>query len=307
MPSTVRGSGFLLITGQFVVEGLSPDGDTVAFKPNDPALASQLEDSKALVVKLQKSKHGTFSLRYEAIDTPETHYPSPVKGLGEGWQPVAAGDGATDANLKLLGFPQVAWSQKKDGRRGKVKATVSPRPGYILARASDGRNGRAVAFLFTGRAPAADGRRVHVTADMVNKSVNYQLLLQGWAYPTYYDGLFGDLRDEFTKAAKAARKARRGVWKVDRTRSGFDYKAINPFDPPTGGQVILPKLYRRLYQYSSGHPSLAGFADWLRKGDDSVIPIQTVHKQPFAVWIKSTKNKIQLTIDPEQLIFVPKG
>lgn len=303
MPSTVSGSGFLLISGSFIVEGLSPDGDTVAFKPDHPDLAAQLENSKALVANLRRSKRGTFNLRYEAIDTPETHYPAPAKGMHEGYQPRSGGDGAADANLKLLGFRNLTWTKDRAGMRNRIKGPVAAIPGYILARASDGKNGRAVSFVYTGRPPRANSAgRVIVTPAMIRQSVNYQLLLQGWAYPTFYEGLFGDLRDVFAQATRAARQAKRGVWKTDRTRSGFDYGAICPF-PAGGGQLILPKLFRRLYLYSNGRPALAGFSDWLRKHGDVVRKTALMHKQQFGTYVTYSGGKLKLTVDPETLIF----
>ena len=68
--------------------------------------------------------------------------------------------------------------------------------------------GRPVAFAFAGTPPEADGSSVFLTAARMKDSLNYKSVLEGLAYPTYYKGLFSDLRNELTQAAITARAAK---------------------------------------------------------------------------------------------------
>src|SRR4051812_14468705 len=60
---------FSLIKGTFHVAGYSPDGDSIRFQADDKSLWAKLSGPPA---KLNAREH--TQLRFEAIDTLETHY-----------------------------------------------------------------------------------------------------------------------------------------------------------------------------------------------------------------------------------------
>ena len=67
-------------------------------------------------------------------------------------------------------------------------------------------------------------------------------------YRTFYSKLYVDLRADLAAAAVAARAARRRVWDLETTLSGF---ALTSRGQLRDDLVILPKLFRRLAEYLS--------------------------------------------------------
>jgi endonuclease YncB( thermonuclease family) len=294
---------FWVIKGTYVTEGKAPDGDTVTFKPDKPSLLKKLENNAALLRKLDEK--GVVNLRFEGIDTPETHYPSPAKGGHQTHQPDAPANAATDFTLKSLGFTNVVWGSNDEGRRTKVKSASGSGRGYILSNASDGRNGRAVSFVYAGNPPQDDGDAVYLSASDVKSSVNYKALEAGVSYPTYYNSLYSDLRKEMSKAVAAARAANRGIWKIDRTTAGFQYGGLDTIQKT---HMILPKFFRRLVEYGFlGHAGGSGFKGWLQDKDDFLITTDQLHERELADLVQFSGGKLSLDTKPEDIIFRPKG
>jgi endonuclease YncB( thermonuclease family) len=73
----------------------------------------------------------------------------------------------------------------------------------------------------------------------VAHSVNAEMLRSGLTYPTYYKGLFPDLRNSLTAIVASARQGKKGVWALDWTSTGF---AVTGLPSITNDHVILPKL-----------------------------------------------------------------
>ena len=71
--------------------------------------------------------------------------------------------------------------------------------------------------------------------------MNFQLVADGLAYPTYYSKLFPDLRNALTAAATQAHSDQRGVWEDDATTSGATITSLEALHEQL---VILPKLFR---------------------------------------------------------------
>src|SRR5688572_9288206 len=84
------------IPGQFAIVGYEPDGDSVRFIADDLTAYNDLH--RAYRIR-SSTKDGSVQLRFEAVDTPETHY-------GRDAQPL--GDEARDRTLALLGFNNFA-------------------------------------------------------------------------------------------------------------------------------------------------------------------------------------------------------
>ncbi|MCH8146420.1 MAG: hypothetical protein IH987_00270 [Planctomycetes bacterium] len=129
---------FTLIKGTFHVTGYAPDGDSVKFKANNKALWTRLSGPKA-----KMNQKGHVQLRFEGIDTLETHFQSEQ-------QPIDLANAATDFTLKLAGIKDVVWTENR--HRVKSAKDGNDAPGYILTRTTEG-YGRPVAFVFAGSAP----------------------------------------------------------------------------------------------------------------------------------------------------------
>jgi hypothetical protein len=216
-------------------------------------------------------------------------------------QPKTFGNEASQELLQFLGFKTV---------RRKADEVVSESdpdevPGYILTRFAD-QYGRSVAFAFKGKAPEADGSNIRITPAMLKKSANFHLLQQGLAYPTFYSKLYVDLRKTMTEAVVKARSASQGLWDKDKTNKGFEVKDLETL---TDEVVILPKLFRRLVDYlalNDGSADLGGFSEYLKARQDRLIVLPDAQVTGFDVVVKVDGQKVNLSVSPEQLVFMEK-
>jgi len=298
MPLNVIGKNaksFTLIKGTFHVTGYSPDGDSVRFKADHDTNWKKISGTP------KKNKKGHVQLRYEGIDALETHYQPKVKGSHSEHQPLVFADAARRFNLERLGIKNVVWNAKQT----KVASAQDGTRGYIVTRAIDNpRNGRPVAFVYSGNPGQADGSKIHLGAALVRRSVNYKLVSAGYAYPTYYPTVFSDLRDAFTAAVKKARSTKKGFWPKDKT-GGF---LFNGKQTLTDRSPLLPKLFRRLIEHLAGGGTLAGFRAFLHGKEDGVLILPQAHHTSALDAVVSVKGrKIALTVLPENLVFDEKG
>jgi endonuclease YncB( thermonuclease family) len=274
---------FYVIKGTFHVEGYSPDGDSVRFKADNKEHWTKLSGRPA---ELNAKDHA--QLRFEAIDTLETHY----KGMH---QPLKLATGALENLLEGLSITGVEWNDL----RTKITKANDGTEGYVVSRAVE-KNGRPVSFVYTGEPPKEDGSEVFLDTDMVRQSLNYRALEGGFAYPTYYKGLFSDLREALTEAVAHAREDERGVWAEDRTTEGFEVEGLESI---TQEHVILPKLFRRLAEYLEGGGPVTGFEEFLAAKAEEVIVISTVHPTHFDTVVEVEGDTVRMTEPPESLIF----
>ncbi len=275
---------FSLIRGTFHVKGYSPDGDSIRFKADDETNWDLLDGPPP---KLNARKHA--QLRLEAIDTLETHF-------GTAHQPLALAKDATAHLMGRLGITGVAWNANMT----TVTAANDDVAGYILAREVE-KNRRPVAFAFSGVPGEADGASVVLDAARVLASANAEMLRSGFAYPTYYSGLFPDLRVALSGETAAARAGEKGVWAEDVTTEGFD---VPDRDAIINDHVILPKLFRRLADYLQGGGSGAGFKVWLATLQEKILIISTAHATHFDTIIEETGTTIRMTEPPENVMFM---
>ncbi len=278
---------FKVIKGTFHITGYSPDGDSIRFKANKP---SQWKSLKGGRVKLNKKNHA--QLRIEAIDTLETHYKKKH-------QPKEFADLATKKLFRLLGIKNVVWN--KNG--SKVISADDGVPGYIVTRMAE-RYGRPVSFVFSDILNLEDGEDLYLTNTIARKSINYKMLTKGLAYPTFYDGMFYDLRELFEKATIKARKEKRGIWSKDRTNT---YTKINELADITDVHVLMPKLFRRITAYLKKNPSFNAedFITELESKREKVLIMSILHFTHFDNLISvNSEGKIKLSQKPENLIFL---
>jgi hypothetical protein len=280
---------FTAIHGSFHVVRYSPDGDSIRFQPANPALLDDLDGPPARV-----NARGHVQLRIEAIDALETHY-NPPSGGGTYHRPIALADAARSRLLDFVGIRNVVWNTN----RSNVISADDGTPGYILARAVE-KNGRPVSFVFAGEAADEDGGDVHLDEAVLRRSFNFLAIEEGLAYPTYYRGLFNDLRNALTAAVIAARTAGRGIHALDATMSGIDADSIAVL---TEEAAILPKLFRRLITYVVSHGTAVGFKDTLEESREPVLHIPTGNFTHFDTFIEETGNRIRMTCTPEELVF----
>ena len=278
---------FFAIKGTFHVTGYSPDGDSIRFKANNKSRWNLLSGRK---VKLNAKEHA--QLRIEAIDTLETHYK-------QEHQPLEFADKATKRLFKLVGIKNVKWNDK----RSKVISAADGIAGYILARMAE-RYGRPVCFVFDSSMGWTDGQEIHLDKATAKKSVNFKMLRAGLAYPTFYDGLFYDLREVFAKETVKVRKAKKGIWKEDTTHKFF--KIANLMDV-ADTHVIMPKLFRRVVAHFKqfGSFNAKDFVNNLKNTPERLFVLTYLHFTHFdnVIQVKNN-NQVKLTQNPEDLIFI---
>lgn len=155
--------------------------------------------------------------------------------------------------------------------------------------------------MFAGKPLVADGSKIFLDVEQLQKSVNYHQLESGLAYPTYYKGLFPDLRQACTDAVGRARAAHLGIWALDRTNTDFTLDNIAAI---TDGHVILPKLFRCLVEYLQGGGSVTGFKEFLEARAEDILIISEAHFTHFDTVVEVEGNTVPMTEPPENLIFM---
>ncbi len=274
--------GFTLIKGTFHVVGYSPDGDSIRFKANDNNNWVKINGN----IKLNAKEHA--QLRFQAIDTLETHYKRTH-------QPLEFALKAMNFLLDHLSIKNVSW----DANMKKVISAEDGTPGFIFCREAE-KYGRPIAFVYSGEIDIEDGSEIFLDNIRIKSSVNYQLLYEGLAYPTYYKGLFHDLREAFTEATKIARAGNKGFYPKDKTNSGFQVNSIQTISEEI---VILPKLFRRLLAHLKEHDDLKNFIEILKKKRESILILNKEHFAYFDNIIEVTGNKVKLKEPIENIVF----
>lgn len=275
---------FLLIKGTFHVVGYSPDGDSIRFQARNRDLWEELGGPP---VSLNGRDHA--QLRLEAIDTLETHF-------GNSHQPLEYALAALNALMVDLGIENLVWNASHT----MVTAASDAVDGFILSRTVE-KNHRPVAFAFAGQTAEADGSQVFLDGELLKQSVNYQQVAAGMAYPTYYTGLFSDLRNVFTAATQNARSAGLGLWPSDKTNIGFQVLGLSSIE---NDHVLFPKLFRRLAEHLEGGGSIVNFEQFVASKQEEIIIISSAHTTHFDTIIEVENQTIRMTELPENIIFV---
>lgn len=277
---------FFLIKGTFHVKGYSPDGDSIRFRARNPDNWKKLSGPAA-----ELNARGHAQLRVEGVDALETHY--------QGYhQPMKLARAACRYLLSYLGIDEVVW----DESQSRVIKAQDETEGYILARSTEA-NRRPVAFVFAGGIEHRDGSEVILDESILKRSLNYGLIARGLAYPTYYNGLFSDLRLPLTRAMARARSEERGVWPFDLTTKGFSVPGLEPL---TENVVILPKLFRRLVDYMGDGGMMDGFRAHLQARCEPLVRVSQVHFTRLDAVVDVKGDRVRLTESPENLIFLDK-
>lgn len=283
--------------------GLEPDGDSIHFRPDDPALLDRLERQPG-GQKFRLLTIGSLNLRMEGIDALEIHYTPSIKGAHRSHQPREFADAARDALTGLLDMNPVPYAQPANVRV-KPPVPVDGVRGAILSRALDV-HGRPVSFLFAGKAPARSGAEVRLGRAQLRRSLNYRMVAAGAAYPLFYDTLFKALRDELADAAIKARGRKAGIWRADLGKSGL--KAASQADLEARA-VIFPKLFRRLTDYfAEGNAGPGGFIAWLAAtgGENDQVMEPSGNFTHFDNVVSVKRGKVALRYRPEEMVFISR-
>jgi len=283
---------FYVITGTFHVVGASPSGDSIHFHATDESKWALLGANPPVILR---GSTRSANLRFEAIDAPETSFQP--EGSFAGYHELPALASAARAGMlsgvgvgDVISTPQGIVTQAgNDGARG-----------YILARSVDKYN-RPVAFVYSGDPPAPNGSLFRLDVEHLRKSVNYMLVQEGLVYPTYYTGLFPDLRSAITEAVVRARQSGKGVWAQDRTNRGVD---VSDLAAVMDRSVILPKLFRRIVDYMDGGGGIEGFDDFLAARRERVLKLSEGHFTHFDNLVNIEGITISLSRPPEDLVFI---
>lgn len=290
---------YTLIRGRFHIHypdsprsGPQPDGDTIKFEPDTPALVNNLRRRGA---GPDFNSRGYVNIRFEAIDALETHF--------EGHhQPLDLANAARDAMLTAAGYTAVEFHE--NGLTVSRAEPLSPR-GYVLSRTLDP-HGRIVAFVFAGDPAESDGAQICLRADRARASINAGLLEGGFVYPSFYDTLPTDLREALAAIAAAARNAGRGLWPNSMGTVARPATIRNAADAQ--GAVLFPKLFRRLSTYFAGGANgLGGFQAWLRevpggRDDQLVFPPMEFGNLHDILAIQG--DRLWLTRDSESFVII---
>jgi endonuclease YncB( thermonuclease family) len=294
---------YRLLTGTYVIRypespnnGPEPDGDTVKFRPDDPALVEDLARISGTQPDL--SRQHRISLRFEGVDALETHFAGSHQELG-------LATGARDFTLAALGFTDVVFRQDRPNQ--VESASADELPGWILTNGVEG-NGRLVTFAFTGTAPMADGAEVFLDDDLLGRSVNARLLVRGLAYPMLYSTLPASLRRALAGLSGDARAAGAGVWATG-TADPASPATVTGLDD-VERLVIWPKLFRRLVSFfAGGNTDLADFDAWLRADrkdrDDALFLLDTGEVGNMHDVIDATTGKVRLNRWPDTFVVLP--
>lgn len=278
---------FTLIKGSFRAVGMSPDGDSIRFAADDRDLINNLPGGPP-----DRNPRPSVQLRLEGIDALETHYAARH-------QPTQWARAARDRLLNFVGIRNVVW----DANQATVVSANDGTRGWILSRAKE-KYGRPVAFLFAGETVEQDGSQIMLRTDLLKQSFNHAAMAEGLAYPTYYEGLFSDLRNELTSVAQAARANGLGLWPVDRSTAGFDATSLAVIIDDV---AILPKLFRRLSDYMATEGTAVGFREALELSEEPVWDLRNQNLTHFDTFIEQPPGSvhIRMTRAPEELVFDP--
>jgi endonuclease YncB( thermonuclease family) len=295
---------YTLLRGEFVIrypdlprQGPEPEGDTIKFRPDTPALVETLPRRSGVPADLNARG---ISVRLEAIDALETHFQ-------ETHQELAGANAARDELLRLLGFTNVRFF---DDLPNKIQsADQDALRGHVLSNGIDA-NGRLIAFVYPGDHPGPDGTTVFVDPALVDQSLNAVLLAAGHAYPAFYATLPADLRTHLAAVSERARAAQPPVGLWPRSTADPNGAATIANLDAAEGLVIWPKLFRRIVPYlAAGFPDFNSFDAWLRDDpvhrDDELFLIETLERGNMHDVVRGVGQQLRLTVWPEDFIISP--
>jgi hypothetical protein len=295
---------YTLLRGSFVIrypdlprQGPEPDGDTIKFRPDTPALVEALPRRSGTPPDINARG---ISVRLEAIDALETHFQ-------ETHQELTGANAARDELLRRLGFTNVTFFSDLPNK--VQSADQDSIRGHVLSNGIDA-NGRLIGFVYPGDDLGPDGRVVFVDEALVDQSLNAVLLAAGHAYPAFYATLPADLRTHLATMSEEARAAQPPVGLWPRSTADPDGPATIANLDALEELVMWPKLFRRIVPYlASGFTSFDGFDAWLRADpvhrDDELFLLDKLEPGNMHDVVRGVGQQVQLTVWPEDFIISP--
>jgi endonuclease YncB( thermonuclease family) len=279
------GVPFLTLKGTFVVRGAQqPDGDTIAFSSSRPYSAGPVRTN----VPVDTTGKKTTNLRLQSIDAPEKSQP--------------LGAQSRDFLLEFLGFDPVDLGLGDDDF--KADGPPRKRTGWLATHEMDG-NGRPLSYVFAENPGFRHGEIVSAAEveAVLKSSANYASVAKGWSFPAFYENSDELHAYLFRAVAEAARAAKRGVWAVDRTTTGF---VPTPAALGAGGTLVYPKFYRRVLKWKQAKPKGSAFIAWLKKQADGKKLVQGAKPVPVPLaelFEKVGSSQVRVPYDVTRLWF----
>ncbi|MBN1880789.1 MAG: thermonuclease family protein [Deltaproteobacteria bacterium] len=277
---------YKIIKGSFHVKGYSPDGDSIRFQANESVHWDYFTWKNANKKKSEKKQ-----LRFEAIDALETHYE-------ESHQPRSFGVAALEILLEMIGIKDVIYNIAVT----KIVSASDGSSGFIAASSIDMYE-RPISLVFPADVDLVDGRELDAGDLPLDDSINMKLLELGLVYPTFYGTMQDELLTAFTSATEKAREKRVGIWALDKTP---EFMLWNK-DTIQDDVIIFPKLFRRLTAFFEGRSSYDELNEYLKKQKDKLLIRSTGEKKMMHEIMEIDGRHIKFLMNPENLIFEPKG
>lgn len=295
---------YTVLRGSFVIrypdlpsQGPEPDGDTIKFRPDTPALVNTLprQSGRPADIGLRG-----ISVRLEAVDALETHF-------SETHQELLGANAARDFLLARLGFTNVKFFADQPNKI--ESADQDELRGHVLANGIDA-NGRLIAFVYPGEHQGPDGAVIFIDEATVGQSVNAELLSRGDAYPAFYATLPATLRAHLAAMATSARTTLPAIGLWPRAVGDPDGPAEVAGLAALQQLVIWPKLFRRVVSYlGAGFTAFDAFDAWLRADpvhrDDQLFLLDTLERGNLHDVVRAGGSQLQLTVWPERFIINP--
>lgn len=281
-------TGFINVPIQRSFRG-DPDGNTLwLWNPDTDQQDVKQDlslDSNLKIVKQGKAPYPYLKIRFEGMDTPETHFNGAREGMpGTGGPMVKQNYGylARDQLFQLLG---------KDLEGTEKKPTVRLECRMIKGKRFYDSHKRVIGKVYL------EGNQ--------KESLNMQMVESGYAFPLLYDSMKQQDKNKIRELAQEAYNKDAGVWR--------EY-TVRPVDgvPPVPdnyhgetndwGDVNFPKFWRRWISYNydpNGRP-FETFVDWLKSlNDDKLASGSQVERFSDAV----SPRDYRLLVFPWDLIF----
>lgn len=288
---------YRLIKGKLIVrQRQSPDGDSMRFVADDMSLFEALPRHSPAA---ESGGEASYQLRFQAIDTPELHY-------GGAEQPY--GIDSRNVLLNWLGVDHSEWNWPVAPSGFSWEQDAA-----ILTDGFEG-HGRPIAFVLKDL-NKADGSDIKLTNDLLSKTYNFHAVQQGGAYLGFYSGgLSIGTQSRLISVYKAARKAKLGLWSLDKT-SRF---VVDTLDDLTSerGALIYPKIFRRCVdalrwaggELEPGRDIDDFLAESVRENDSFIVHSADGGKlkSRLSNVLEQVNNQVKIDIDLNTVEFVSK-